>query len=202
MRWCRRLMGPGWVWGWLWVFVGMGWRLGVSGAGLDVGAGVEGALREDQIKATYLFNFTRYVEWPGKAGDAQGPFLVGVIGAPEVEASLREVAEGKAVVGHPVTVRRFGVGDDLRDCRMIYLGFNERVQVERVIQGLGNVPVLVVGEGEVFLDCGGMIGFVKREDRVRIQVGLEAARRAGLQISSRLLSVAESVRGGRVRVGE
>lgn len=69
-------------------------------------------------------------------------------------------------------------------------------------RGLGNVPVLVVGEGEGFVGSGGMIGLVKREGKVRIQVGLEAARRAGLQISSRLLSVAESVRGGRVRDGE
>ena len=157
------------------------------------------SLQEHELKALYLFNFTKYVEWPEPAGTGTNGFLVGVVGAPEVEASLIEATRGKDVGGKPVVVRRFEPGADLTGCRMVYVGLTDRGQADRVLEELRDRSVLTVGEGEVFLDRGGMIGFVRKDKKIRLFVGLETARRSGLRISAKLLAVAEGVRDGKSR---
>jgi hypothetical protein len=157
------------------------------------------ALQEHELKALYLFNFTKYVEWPEQPTGDTNSFLVGVVGAPDVEASLIEATRGKDVGGKPVVVRRFEPGGDLRGCRIVYVGLTDRGQVDRLMEGLRDQPALTVGEGEIFLDRGGMIGFVRKDKKIRLFVGLEKARRSGLRVSAKLLGVAEGVRDGKSR---
>ena len=181
-----------------WCLLVLGGVLAVGSAG-TLGAAESSSHQEHEVKALYLFNFTKYVEWPEPQAGDTNLFLIGVIGAPEAEASLVEATQGKEVGGKRVVIRRFEVGADLRSCHMLYVGTTYRGLIERTLEGLRNWSVLTVGEGEAFLDRGGMVGFVRRIKKVRLLISLDTARRADLHVSAKLLAVAESVRDGRSR---
>jgi hypothetical protein len=156
-------------------------------------------LQEHALKALYLFNFTKYVEWPERRQADTNAFVIGVVGSPDVEASLKEATQGKQVGGRPVVIRRFEGESDPRVCRILYFGTSDRSPAEKMLEALRTQPVLTVGEGEAFLDRGGMVGFVRKDKKIRLFIGLETARRAGLHVSAKLLAVAEEVRDGKSR---
>jgi uncharacterized protein DUF4154 len=139
------------------------------------------------IEAAYLLNFARYVEWPPQAlGDAAA-LEICVVESASVEEALRRLAEGRTVNGRPVRVMVVGSSEDLATCHIAYFG-EDAGATSRLLAF--DRPVLTVGEGERFLARGGMIGFVLEAETVRFAIDQEAARRAGLRVSSRVLALA------------
>ena len=140
---------------------------------------------EYQVKAAYLLNFTKFIEWPPTAlGDADAQFAICIAGHDPFGGVLDQVVEGETVDGRKIVVRRLG---DQRPagCHVLY---GAKPQ-----QGPGQAGVLTVGEGEPFTRTGGIIGFVIDSRRVRFDINQRAAQRAGLTLSSKLLSVARTV---------
>ena len=149
---------------------------------------------EYQVKAAYLYNFAKFVEWP-TSGTAQAtsPLALCVLDDKQFEATLREVVSGKSIGSHPVTVIPVGEAGQARDCRVLFISFSHRRETSRVLEELGNASVLTVGEMDGFVQAGGMINFVLDDNHVHFQVNEKAATRAGLRVSSRLLNIAKLV---------
>lgn len=151
---------------------------------------------EYQVKAAYLFNFLKFVEWPENAfGDPLAPIVIGVVGDDPFGDALPQVVIGKTVQGRDVVVRIYRAGEDLRGAHILFIGSSERKKVPAILFSLRGSDVLTVADMEGFLDLGGMIQFVPENNRVRFAINVEAARRAKLKMSSKLLSLAKTVEG-------
>ena len=156
----------------------------------------EPSLPEYQVKALFLINFTKYVDWPGSgAGEAPVPFIIGVAGDSEINGYLQKAVAAKTVAGHPIVVRRIERDEELAKCQILFISDSEKKHLSETLNHVKTAPVLTVGETEHFTQRGGVIGFIKVEGRIRLQINLSAARQAGLRISSKLMGVADSVTG-------
>ena len=148
-----------------------------------------------RVKAAFIYQFIPYVEWPARAfAAADSPIVVSVVGSEQAVAELHEVIGERTAQGRPVVIRRWR-DDDARGG--VHLAYVTRQQAERlpaVARAAQSTGMLVVAEQDNGLDAGAMINFRLVEGRVRFDVALGPAERAGLRISSRLLTVAQSVR--------
>ena len=150
---------------------------------------------EQRVKVAFLFNFAKFVEWPREAlAEEQAVFILGVLGDDPLAESLERTLLDKEIQGRSVQVRRFRKVEDLSTCHLLFVGARVAGRLPRVLQALGGRPVLIVGESEGFARRGGIINLVYAGDETRFEINPDAAERARLQISSRLLSLARIIR--------
>jgi hypothetical protein len=148
---------------------------------------------EYQIKAAFLFNFAKFVEWPPAAfPGASSPFVIGVLGENPFGGDLERTIRGKTVGNRRFVIKEVASMAEARDCHILFISTSERKRLAEVLEALRGVSVLTVGEMDGFTEGGGMINFAReaRGTRVRFQVNNEAAKKAGMKISSKLLSLA------------
>lgn len=151
-------------------------------------------LSEYEVKAAFLFNFTRFVEWPGSAfANDKAPIVIGLFHSDPFGAALRRVVEGQTVRGRAVEVRVVKSYDEVRTCHLVFVSAAEERRIPDLLRSGAVSRVLAVGESSGFAQAGGMMNFVMDGSRVRFEVNLRAAERAGLKLSSRLLSMARLV---------
>ncbi len=151
---------------------------------------------EYQIKAAFLFNFAKFVEWPPSSfSDASAPLRICVFGRDPFGDELLNITKDKTVNGRRLEVDQ---GVDLqaaRTCQILFIGSSEKRRMKEVLASLSGTSVLTVAENEGFAEQGGMINFVLEKSRVQFEVNRKTAEQAGLKISSKLLSVAKLVVG-------
>ena len=147
------------------------------------------------IKAGFVYNFAKLVEWSPGAAQTDQPIVIGVLGNNAFAETLGRVVDGKNLDGRPFVVRTLR-SQDFRDCRchILFVGSAERTSVEEIIRFQESASVLTVSEASDFARDGGIIAFVLQDNKIRFEVNVEAAKRADLAISSRLLSLATIVR--------
>lgn len=149
---------------------------------------------EFQIKATFLFNFAKYVEWPNQAFlGPDTPFTICLAGDP-FQGAVEQTVAGERLEGRPFTVKHIELGDSARECHMLYIATSEARRSAEIIDAVRNLPILTVGEPEDFINTGGMIRFTESGHRIKFQINPDAAERASLKVSSRLLRLADIVR--------
>ena len=155
-------------------------------------------LTEYQIKAAFLYNLAKFVEWPGDPlSDSQAPIVLGIVGEDPFGKALDAVILGKTVNGRGLVVRRLGRGGDLRTCRILFISSSEKRHLAQILESLKGSSVLTVGEADGFVQSGGVIQLLLEESRVRFEINPDAAARARLKISSKLLALARIVADGR-----
>jgi hypothetical protein len=148
---------------------------------------------EYQVKAAFLFNFAKFVEWPPDAfPDPATPVAICVLGEDPFGQGLDAVVEGETLNGRRLVVRRLRDLLQTRDCHVLFVSRSEK-ELPALMAGLRSGGVLTVGEGDDFLEQGGMIRFVLEQNRVRFDINLDAAERGRLKLSSKLLRLARSV---------
>ena len=151
------------------------------------------AAPEYQVKAAFLFNFAKFVDWPAGVLTRNTSVNVCVLGDDPFGPILNRTVEGKTVHDRPIRVARLTDMADVSRCHVLFISASERRELPRLLPGLAGRSVLTVGETSTFVQDGGMIGFTTDEDRVRFEINNEAAERAGLHISSQLLKLATRV---------
>ena len=158
----------------------------------SLGAGQAESLSEYEVKAAFLLNFTKFVEWPASAfAEAKSPLTICVFGKDPFGHTLDDVLAGEDVSGRPLRARRITRPPEPGECQVLFLA-NGTEDVRDVLRGaMGGV--LTVGDNAGFLARGGIIGFVIDNRRVRFDINQAAADAAGLKLSSRLLMVARAV---------
>ena len=158
-----------------------------------IGSGT-GKLSEYDIKAGYLFNFTRFVEWPPDVfPDAKSPIIVGILGENPFGDLLRDTAAGKTVNGRAVVVKTFKEGQDVRACHILFVSSSEEHYESRLREQLKGSAVLTVGEAIHASEAVSIITFFIQDNKVRLAIDLEAAAAAQLKISSKVIGVSQIV---------
>lgn len=148
---------------------------------------------EPAVKAAFLFKFAGYVEWPAQAfGQAEAPFVLGVVGADEVAGELDKILAGRTVKSRRAVVRRLREGEPVRGVHLLFVG-RAAANPRTLLRAAREQGVLTVAEHERGLEEGAAINFVVSEERVGFEVSLDAAEKTGLVISSRMLAVARRV---------
>ena len=149
------------------------------------------------IKAGFIYNFAKFVEWPSTAfADADSPIVIGVIGVDPFGLQIDRIVEDKKIGTRGFVVKRFKWGKDLKDlkdCKILFVSPSERGHIDEILQLVKGLPILTVGETPGFAERGGMIRFTLEDNRVRFEVNVEAARHVDLNISSRLLTLAKII---------
>lgn len=147
---------------------------------------------EYSVKAAFLFNFTKYIEWPPDAfAESDAPLDICIFGVDPFGKALDETIAGEIVKGRRVVVQRINRLPAPKSCHVVFVGAPEKGD-HNILPEVGR-GVLTVGEGETFLGEGGMIAFVIENRRVRFEINQAVAASAGLKLSSQLLKVAKSV---------
>ncbi len=160
--------------------------------GASVGAS-RAAYSEEQVKAAFLFNFAGYAQWPG---DQTGPITFALLDASGIADELERFSRDRTIGGRTVTVRRIRSLDQLDGAQVLFIGSRENPRLSQIIRQIHG-PTLVVTDAPDGLPRGAMINFQMAERRVRFEVALPAVQRAGLTLSSRLLSAALRVKMSR-----
>ncbi|MBL8259819.1 MAG: YfiR family protein [Candidatus Competibacteraceae bacterium] len=152
-----------------------------------------GEFDEYAVKAAYLYNFAKFVEWPSEAFDqADAPLLICIAGSNPFGGALDTLA-GKLVESHPVTVRHLPAATGLEPCHIVFIGRAEQGRIKALLAKLAQQPALTVSDASDFIRAGGMIGLIEAEQRIRFNISLTAARQANLKLSSQLLKLATAV---------
>jgi hypothetical protein len=147
---------------------------------------------EYQVKAAFLLNFTKFIEWPSAAFvNASSPIAICILGEDPFGNALNQIVSGEVVSDRKVVVQKTKQAPPSKSCQVVFFSASEK-DVRRILPGLGP-GVLTVGEGEGFVRDGGMIAFVIENRRVRFEIHQSVAENAGLKLSSKLLSVAKAV---------
>lgn len=151
--------------------------------------------REYAIKAAYLYQFGRYVQWPPESFDSpQAPLIIGILGPDPFGGILDEIVRTKRLDGRPLVMRQFTSMADYSPCHILFV--TAAVAGEQkiaAIQKNQGKPVLLVGETPGFAERGGTINFFVEENRIRFEINTDAARQSQLKISSKLLSLAKII---------
>jgi hypothetical protein len=156
----------------------------------------EPLITEYQVKALFLLNFVKYVDWPSSAfAQAETPMIIGVFGTGEIEGDLSKSVKNKSINGREIVMRRIGKAEDFDRCHILFISHSEKRHLGEIFNKIKTLPVLTVGESEQFIEKGGIINFVKKEGKVRLEINADSALHSGLQISSKLLNVADVVKG-------
>jgi hypothetical protein len=149
---------------------------------------------EYQVKAAFLYNFAKFVEWPPSSfSDVSAPLRICVLGQDPFGQALLDITHEKIVSGHKLEVDEVADVALARTCHILFIASSEKVQLKRIFESLRGTDVLSVGDTRGFAELGGIINFVLENDRVRFEVNRKAGDRAGLKISSKLLGVAKVV---------
>jgi uncharacterized protein DUF4154 len=154
--------------------------------------------KEYQVKAAFLYNFAKFVEWPsGVMPNGTSPIVIGVFGKNPFGEELERLVSGRTINEHPVQVRQAQAAEELRSCHLVFVSAAEGKRLPELFAALKGASVLTIGESGKFSELGGTINFVLEGDKLQFEIDGDSASRAGLRISAQLLKLAKTVRGAR-----
>ena len=146
---------------------------------------------EYEVKAAYLYKLGKFVEWPDKSTSlADDAFPICVLGQDPFRTTFDTTIAGENINGKKVVIKRIARPNDAASCRIVFISSSEESRLKEILTVLSKTSVLTVSDMPRFTERGGMVEFVVDSSRVRFQVNLSTAERAGLTLSSQLLKVA------------
>jgi YfiR/HmsC-like len=165
--------------------LGLIFSLGLGGLAQNTGPS------EYQIKAAFLYHFAEFVQWPpGTFDGPASPIVVGVLGKNVFGDNLEQTIRNKTINNHPFQFKEFHLVREATNCQILFISPSEEKRLPEILKGLSGTSVLTVSEIDHFTEAGGMINFIIEDDEVRFQINDEAAKKARLIISSKLLTLA------------
>ncbi len=149
---------------------------------------------DTEVKAAFLCQFPQFIDWPDSAfADSNSPFVIGVLGDDPFGSTLDNMVKAKTVNGRKLVIKRSNSIDNLRNCQIVFVSSSEKNRVSRIIDRFKGSNSLMVSDIDGFAKMGGVIGFVYRNNKIALEINLEAAKRSKLKISSNLLRLAKIV---------
>jgi hypothetical protein len=152
-----------------------------------------GQLNENEVKAAYLYNFAKYVDWPPAALPRENmPLVICIVG----KSPLNDVIEslsGKTIRNRRLVVRQFSRTEDLNECHMLFVNAAVKSSITQLLASISTRPILTVSDYKGFTNAGGIIEFVQVGGKVRFDINNRAAQHNNLRISSHLLRLASTV---------
>lgn len=147
-----------------------------------------------EVQSVFLFHFTSFVDWPAKAFSSPSqPLVIGILGKNPFGKHLEDVIRNEKKGEHPIVVKYFSSPEEIGNCHILYIVKTTPEDLNHTLSILKGRNILTVGDSPYFTNNGGMIKFFTENNKVRLQVNKEAANKAELTISSKLLRVAEVI---------
>jgi hypothetical protein len=157
-------------------------------------------IEEYHVKAAFLYNFAKFVEWPSQAFKTpQDPIAVCVLGHNPFGNTLEEVIRGKSIEGRALAFRQVADAEEARACQILFVSSSEGKRFRSLYGNLKPEGILTVGEAQGFAADGGVINFKLDGGHVRFEINVDAAEHEQLRISSKLLSLAQIVKTEKLR---
>jgi hypothetical protein len=158
----------------------------------------DSTLPEYVVKAGFLFNFAKYVEWPAYSFEKpDSPISIGIVGADPFGEDLDKALRNKRVKEREFVIRRYPALKDMEQCHILFIPRTESARLPDILKKTDSWAVLTVGEDETFIKGGGIVNILIEKEKPRLEVNLEAAEKAHLSINSKLLKVATIVKGAK-----
>ncbi len=149
---------------------------------------------EYEVKAAFVFNFAKFVEWPSRAFESSNsPLIIAIFGSDQLADALEPAVKNETIGGRRIVVRRTKHVRDIIGCHIVFIGRSGKSEIGRIIDSVKGSNVLTIGETDGFARRGGIINFFVQDQKVRFEINNNNARHAGLKISSKLLNLAKIV---------
>ena len=151
-----------------------------------------GPANEYALKSVFLYNFCHFIEWPGSAFSSPNePLIIGIVGEDPFGSLLSEAIEGETYRGRPIQIAYFHSAREIKHCHLLFIGRAEEGKLDAILAMVAGKSVVTVGETDDFLARGGMIALPAERNRVRLRINPTPLRAASLEVSSKLLRVAD-----------
>jgi len=147
---------------------------------------------EYEVKAAFLYNIGKFIEWPDKAGKNREHLILGLLGNDHFEGYL-DALQGKKLRGKKIVVKRTNYIHGAKNCDILFISASEKTRIDSILKELANKPILTVADTNSFAEKGVMINFYIDNNRIRFAINNEAAKRANLRIHSNLLTLGKIV---------
>jgi YfiR/HmsC-like len=158
-----------------------------------VAAAEESVSKEYQLKAAFLYNFTKFIEWPAaRVANETSPIIIGVLGRNPLGDELEKIVQGRTVNGRAILVKLITTADEVPAVHLLYVPDGEESRLPP--EAWRNAAIVAVGESERFAALGGTIAFTREGDKLRFAINLAAAERSRVRVSAQLLKLAIAVR--------
>jgi hypothetical protein len=177
-----------------WAIMLIGLAMLCPGFGTCLGAETP-ALKEHELKAAFLYNFTKFIEWPtNRFQNANAPFVVAVAGNSPCTAELEKIAKERKVSGREIIIKRVATAEAVGDAHVLFMPASEDARGKDWLAALRGRNVLTIGESELFGKQGGIINFLVEGEKIRFEVNMDQADASGLKVSAQLQKLAKTVR--------
>jgi len=152
------------------------------------------ATAEQKLKVALIYKLTKFVEWPEKTAEKPTGFGVCLIGM-DAFGPVIDVLKKRNVDGREINIRRIIYTDEIDEgCNLVYINVPNRTDVELIIRNLQNRPVLTISEHEQFVEMGGIVQLIIRNNRIAFNINYDSSVNAGLSIAAPLLELANRVK--------
>lgn len=141
---------------------------------------------EYEVKAAFIYNLAKFVEWPGKSLDNISTLTLYIIGDDPFGTDMDAIKD-KLIKGKRVVIKQIDSPDALKNAGILFISSSEKEQLRDILKGISGLPILTVGDTKSFAQRGVMVNFYLENSKIRFEINLEAANLAGLKISSNLL---------------
>jgi hypothetical protein len=149
--------------------------------------------REYAVKAAFLYNFAKFVDWPPESFKIEAsPLVLGILGVDPFGAVL-ETLKGKTVKGHKLVIRKLPRLENFEDCQILFISGSEKDSVRPILAAVKSHPILTVSDIDRFAQQGGMIGLVAVDNNINFEINLDTVQRSKLKVSSQLLKLAKII---------
>lgn len=149
--------------------------------------------QEYQVKAAFLYNFAKFVEWPPSSfKDTQAPLIICILGNDPLKAALDDLKD-KRVEGRPVAVKKISTIEQAEGCHMLFISSSEKDNLSQIAKAVQSKKILTVGDTKGFAHSGVMINLILIDNKIGFEINPSAAERASLKISSKLLKLGRIV---------
>jgi hypothetical protein len=180
--------------GWLELVRSVLLLVAIMGIGLPTVSGQEHP-SEYEVKAAFLFNFAKFVEWPPEAfPGTNSPIVLGVLGRNVFGNALEKTIRNRKVNNRSFQFQICNSAAEATNCQILFVSPSEKENFPKIVDTLHNASVLTVSEADGFIKAGGMVNFMIEGNNIRFQINDDAAKKARLKVSSKLLSLAAPVR--------
>jgi hypothetical protein len=163
----------------------------LAAMGLALLCGSGEPAQEYKVKAAFIYNFARFIEWPQEVfASADSPFVIGVVGTDPFNGALEQAVTAKKVGTRRVEIQHFDSVDQIGPCQILFVPTSDDESETKIIQKVENDHVLTIGESDSFDSIGGSFRFFTEDNKMRFEVNTDATDHAKLKISSKLLKLA------------
>ncbi len=150
--------------------------------------------KEYHIKAAFLLNFVKFMEWPSHDPSDTSSFInICILGDDPFDEALNTI-EDKIVKEKKLVIKRSLKIEDIKDCQILFICTSEKKKLSEILTKIKDLPILTVAETKNFCQSGGVLNFIIVKGKIHFEINVDAAKRSGLKISSKLLKLSKIIK--------